>query len=117
MYVLNEKPIIVTSGNIQASIIETVLIGSAVAQAIGFSVNMNTIRAVIDRDVYFDTPSDFYNVVWLKVYELKNEIIASPVFSYSTSRSVPFKANAFSIIKSGHIKKNTVIEANMIGDL
>jgi molybdopterin molybdotransferase len=117
LYVLNGKPIIVTSGNIQASIIETMLIGSAVAQEMGYSVNMNTIRAVIDRDVYFDTPSDFYNAVWLRVYELKNEIIASPVISYSTSRSVPFKANAFSIIKSSHIKKNTVIEANMIGDL
>ncbi|MDG6931106.1 MAG: molybdopterin molybdotransferase MoeA [Nitrososphaerota archaeon] len=117
LYVLNEKPIIVTSGNIQASTIETAVIGEAVLRALGFSVDRKAISAVIDRDVYFDAPPDFYNVAWLKVYELKNEIIASPVFSYSTSRSIPFRANSFTIVKSGHVKKNTVLDAYMIGSL
>ncbi|MEM4091936.1 MAG: molybdopterin molybdotransferase MoeA [Conexivisphaerales archaeon] len=117
LYVLNEKPIIVTSGNIQASTVETALIGESVLRAMGYSVQLEAISAKIDRDVYFDSPPDFYNVTWLKVYELKNEVIASPVFTYSTSRSIPFRANAFSVIKSEDIKKNTIIEALMIGSL
>ncbi|MGC8661507.1 MAG: molybdopterin molybdotransferase MoeA [Nitrososphaeria archaeon] len=117
LYILNEKPIIVTSGNIQASIIETAVIGESVLRTLGYSVERRVMSAVIDRDIFFDTPPDFYNVVWLKVYQLKNEIIASPIFTYSTSRSIPFRANAFSVIKSDHVKKNTVVEAYLIGSL
>ncbi len=117
LYVLNEKPVIVTAGNIQASIIETALIGESVLQALGYSTYRRKISAMIDRDVYFDTPNDFYNILWLRVYQLKNELYALPVITYSTSRSIQFRANAFSLIKSGNIKKNTIVEAYLIRDL
>lgn len=111
---VNGKPLIITSGNIQASAIETLLLLSRSLASMGYPVSVKKAYAKVDNDVRVDGPEDFSYVIWVKLYNIQNETFARCIESLSTSRRIIEKADGFAIIKGNYLKKNTVVEVLLL---
>lgn len=112
--VIDGKPLIITSGNIQASVIETMLLLSKSLEVMGYSTSIKRTYARIDNDIRVNGPEDFSYVIWVKLYNIQNELFARTIEAMSTSRRVVELADGFVIVKGNYIKKNSIVEVLLL---
>jgi len=113
--VLDGKPMVSISGNIQAATIELMLVVGEIARQLsggGFAVKRVT--CMIDRDVKFNSQAGYKNILWLKLYQVGNQLFGSPLASRSPMKSIVMRADGFGVIEASSLRNGENIEAILL---
>ncbi|MDG7045020.1 MAG: molybdopterin molybdotransferase MoeA [Nitrososphaerota archaeon] len=113
--IMNGKPIVSVSGNIQAATIELMIVVGEIARLLsGGGITVKRMTCMIDRDIELNTKPGYKSILWLKLYQIGNQLFGSPLMARSPMKSIVMRADGFCIVESPNLRSGENIETILL---